>query len=114
MTLLPSYLRLSLIRGGFWHQRPGNKYQGPANKYVPTDTIKVVAHVDGTCMCIPARTLDAIGLLDKRFSNYGWGADHDYAIRVRQNANKKIYVTEQAYLYHIGQATAKENKSIKI
>lgn len=92
-------------RGSFYHQRPSSQYQGEAALYTPAKVVRPVANIDGTCLCIPRTTLSMVGYLDPFFEPRGWGADHDYCIRVRQT-HRKIYVTEEAYLYHLTHHTA--------
>jgi GT2 family glycosyltransferase len=92
-------------RGSFWHQHPSDGFQGGAHDYKPAEIVRPVPNIDGTCMCIPHRTLDMVGYLDPFFEPSGWGADHDYCIRVKQ-IHKTIYVTEAAYLYHYTHVTA--------
>ena len=49
----------------------------------------------------------AVGPLDAdRFGRHGWGADADYALRVRL-AGLGVYVTELAYLNHRRGTTAR-------
>jgi GT2 family glycosyltransferase len=80
---------------------------GPAENFSPLSEETSVKFVDGTCIVIPRRTLDTIGLFDEEhFGQYGWGADFDYAIKVRE-AGAGVYVTHRAYLNHLHQGTAK-------
>ena len=88
------------------HQHPLSGYTGMAEWYVPQNTERIVNFVDGTCMVIPTYTLKSVGYLDEEhFGNYGWGADYDYAIRVRE-ADLDVLVTERAYVWHFRQGTA--------
>ncbi len=78
-----------------------------ASDYIPERTYKLVPFVDGTCMYIPIETYEKIGLLDEQhFGKFGWGADIDYALKVRQ-LKKPIYVTGLSYLHHERASTAK-------
>jgi GT2 family glycosyltransferase len=62
--------------------------------------------LDGTCMYIPATTVDRIGLLDaETFAPLGWGAEIDYCLQARA-AGIRIVVTEAAYLHHERSVTA--------
>ncbi len=56
---------------------------------------RVVAYV---CAYIPRRTLDAVGLLDERFTAYGW-EDNDHCRRIR-NAGLKLGVFDGCYVDH--------------
>lgn len=58
-----------------------------------------VSYIDGTCVLLPKRTLETIGLLDPVFQHPGWGADVDYAYRVAKQ-NKELYVCQEAMLWH--------------
>ena len=55
--------------------------------------------VDGTCLLIPVETLATVGLLDPHFRHPGWGADADYAYRVKQSG-QKVYVTARGRVWH--------------
>jgi GT2 family glycosyltransferase len=50
------------------------------------------------CVFIPRRTIDAVGLLDERFTAYGW-EDNDYCRRVRE-AGLKIGIFDGCYVDH--------------
>lgn len=58
--------------------------------------------VDGTCLIMPVATLATVGLLDPHFRHPGWGADADYAYRVRQSG-QKVYVTARGRVWHATQ-----------
>jgi GT2 family glycosyltransferase len=63
--------------------------------------------VDGTCMFVPANTLDALGMLDSEtFAPVGYGADFDYGLRVR-SAGHPVVVTRLSYLHHEKSVTAR-------
>jgi len=59
----------------------------------------VVPYVDGTCLVLPLQTLETAGLLDPTFRHPGWGAEIDYAHRVKSTGNK-VYVTRRAKVWH--------------
>src|SRR5450755_1325787 len=81
-------------------------YAGTAAAYNPRELDRIVPFTDGTCMLIPNKTLLQVGLLDERtWPRYGWGCDKDYALRIRQAAGS-VWVTERAYLNHLGRQTA--------
>jgi GT2 family glycosyltransferase len=62
--------------------------------------------VDGTCMFVPASTIDRLGLLDaEAFTPLGWGAEIDYCLRAR-DAGLTVAVTQLAYLHHKRAVTA--------
>lgn len=50
------------------------------------------------CVYIPRRIIDAVGLLDERFTAYG-GEDVDYCLRVRE-AGLLVGVTDRCYVDH--------------
>lgn len=56
---------------------------------------KCVAFV---CVLIPRRTLNTVGLLDERFTAYGW-EDNDYCRRVRQ-AGLKVGIFDGCFVDH--------------
>jgi GT2 family glycosyltransferase len=62
---------------------------------------------DGTCLFVPASTVDRVGLLDPRFNPFGWGAEIDYSFRV-QDAGMLVVVTALAFLHHHSETTARE------
>jgi hypothetical protein len=90
----------------FWpHQRVA--FSGPAAEYVPSAAHRRVPFVDGTCMFVPMTVYRAVGPLDRgHFGRHGWGADVDYALRVRL-AGLGVYMTELAYLNHRRGTTAR-------
>lgn len=62
--------------------------------------------IDGTCVFVPASTVDAIGLLDaETFAPVGWGAEVDYSLRARA-AGLDLVVTRLSYLHHEKSTTA--------
>jgi GT2 family glycosyltransferase len=87
------------------HQK--TDYQGPAAGWVGMPIEREVPFVDGTCLVIPKNTLTEVGFLDEqRFGQRGWGADYDYALRIRE-AGGTVMVTHRSYLNHMHQGTAK-------
>lgn len=50
------------------------------------------------CVLIPRRTIEKVGLLDERFTAYGW-EDNDYCRRVRE-AGLKIGIFDGCYVDH--------------
>jgi GT2 family glycosyltransferase len=88
-----------------WPQQRGD-YLGSAAQYEPAPRERNVPFIDGTCMLIPADTLEVIGPIDDRtWPLYGWGCDKDYACRVRR-AGGHVVVTERSYLNHLNHQTA--------
>lgn len=78
----------------------------PAGLYESSPVERRVWGVDGTAMFLPRATLETVGLLDEQhFSETGWGADVDYALRVR-SSGAEVLVTERAYLNHLRGQTA--------
>ena len=90
----------------YWlHQRP--RRTPPVDQYRPKSAHFKAAFVDGTCMFVPASTVDAIGTLDaETFAPIGWGAEIDYGLRARA-ARLDVRVTALAYLHHEKSATGK-------
>lgn len=81
-------------------------YACEASEYHGTSSFQDVPFIDGTCMLIPRRSFDVVGVLDERlFGKYGWAADFDYSLRL-QACGLKTYVAKACYLNHAGQATA--------
>jgi glycosyltransferase involved in cell wall biosynthesis len=56
------------------------------------------AAVAFVCVLIPGRTLEAIGLLDERYSAYGW-EDVDYCRRIHE-AGQKIVIDDRCFVDH--------------
>lgn len=83
----------------YWmHQRPRRLV--PVERYRPRPVHVSAPFLDGTCLFVPATTVEAIGLLDaSTFSPVGWGAEIDYGLRARA-AGLDVVVTSLAYLHH--------------
>jgi GT2 family glycosyltransferase len=83
----------------YWvHQRLAERV--PVERYRPRTLHFRSPFLDGTCMLVPASTIDAIGLLDaEMFGPVGWGADLDYCLRAR-DAGLELAVTRLSYLHH--------------
>jgi GT2 family glycosyltransferase len=78
----------------------------PLDAFRPTDATYRAPFIDGTCMFVPATTLDRLGLLDEAtFAPLGWGAEIDYCLRARA-AGLTVAVTHRAYLHHERAVTA--------
>ena len=78
----------------------------PVGSFRPRAVTYRAPFVDGTCMFVPAATVDAIGLLDAdAFAPLGWGAEIDYCLRARA-AGLTVAVTRRAYLHHERAVTA--------
>jgi GT2 family glycosyltransferase len=57
-------------------------------------------------MMISRSTIESVGLVDEiGWPSYGWGCDKDYCLRARL-AGGSIWVTERAFLNHLGRQTA--------
>jgi GT2 family glycosyltransferase len=72
----------------------GNSAQRPQDGGLREEP-RTVAFV---CVYIPRRTIDQVGLLDERFTAYGW-EDNDYCRRVRE-AGLKIGIFDDCYVDH--------------
>lgn len=79
------------------HQRV--PYDGTAAEYKPKRRHWKASMIDGTCMYVPATTLDRVGLLDDRFLPHGWGAEIDYSFRV-WDAGMTVVITALSFLNH--------------
>lgn len=87
------------------HQRL--ETDAPTDDYEPRRVHYRAQFTDGTCMFVPASTVESIGLLDaETFSPIGWGADIDYGLRARK-AGIDIAVTRLSYLRHEKSVTGK-------
>jgi hypothetical protein len=89
----------------YWnHQRPRRPVD--VRVYRPKARHFTAPFVDGTCMFVPSRTLDAFGMLDSEtFAPVGYGADVDYGLRIR-SAGRSVVVTRLSYLHHEKSVTA--------
>jgi UDP:flavonoid glycosyltransferase YjiC (YdhE family)/GT2 family glycosyltransferase len=82
------------------------EHDGPAASYRAGPAARTVPFLDGTCLFVPRRTVEEVGLLDaETFRRHGWGVDFDYALRVRRSGGE-LWVTELAFLHHDGNGTA--------
>jgi len=90
----------------YWnHQRV--RHPVDVGAYRPKARHFTAPFVDGTCMFVPASTLDALGMLDSEtFAPVGYGADLDYGLRVR-SAGAAVIVTRLSYLHHEKSVTAR-------
>ncbi len=78
----------------------------PVGSFRPRAATYRAPFIDGTCMFVPAATVDALGLLDAdTFAPLGWGAEIDYCLRARA-AGLTVAVTRRAYLHHERAVTA--------
>src|SRR4051794_24468527 len=89
----------------YWdHQRLPRRAEVGA--YRPKARHFTAPFVDGTCMFVPASTLDTLGMLDSEtFAPVGYGADIDYGLRVR-SASRRVVTTRLSYLHHEKSVTA--------
>jgi GT2 family glycosyltransferase len=87
------------------HQRP--RHTPPVDRYRPRPVHRKARFVDGTCMFVPATTVESIGMLDaETFAPIGWGAEIDYGFRARA-AGLDVRVTGLSYLHHEKSVTGK-------
>ena len=78
----------------------------PLESFRPRALTHRAPFIDGTCMFVPAATVDTLGLLDaEAFAPLGWGAEIDYCLRARA-AGMTVAVTRSAYLHHERAVTA--------
>jgi GT2 family glycosyltransferase len=56
-------------------------------------------HVAFVCVAIPRRVLNTVGLLDERFTAYGWD-DNDYCRRAK-NAGYKLAIYDGCFVDHL-------------
>jgi hypothetical protein len=73
----------------------GNRDQFPRGEGLRDAGEKCVAFV---CVLIPRRTIERVGLLDERFTAYGW-EDNDYCRRVRESG-LKVGIFDGCYVDH--------------
>src|ERR1019366_9781883 len=86
------------------HQRIS--YTGHPFRYRPRAIERTVPFIDGTCMLISRKTIEAIGFLDEaHWPRWGWGCDKDFCLRAR-SAGGCVFVTERSYLSHSARGTA--------
>ncbi len=91
--------------GAWWHQHA--RHRGEASTWRARRSNRRVKFVDGTCMYIAAAALERVGVLDnENFGQTGWGADLDFAIRVRQ-AGFDVVVAGASYLQHLEAVSAR-------
>lgn len=76
------------------HIEAGNK-----KTWKSSETDVELDFIDGTCMLIPMRTVNQVGVLDESFQIPNWGADLDYCYRIRQHGYKVIG-SKRAALWH--------------
>ena len=87
-------------------------YNGAAERYEPQPRYRVLRIADGTGLTLNREAWTAAGELDTRsFGRFGWGADIDLCIRVRE-AGFGIYASEMAFMNHLGKKTALDGGSI--
>jgi len=72
----------------------GNIRQRPIGMGLRDDPVMVCF----ICVYVPKQTLTRVGLLDERFTAYGW-EDNDYSRRVR-NAGMKIGIQDNCFVNH--------------
>ncbi len=79
----------------------------PVGSFRPRAATYRAPFIDGTCMFVPAATVDVLGVLDAdSFGPLGWGAEIDYCLRARA-AGLTVAVTRRAYLHHERAVTAR-------
>ena len=66
---------------------------------LPGDAMVRVPFLNGFCLCIRRRTIDAIGLFDEERFASGYGEENDYAIRA-QDAGLELAVATRSYVHH--------------
>lgn len=78
-----------------------------ARDYRPVKLERDIPFADGTCLFMPRRTLELVGLLDDTtWPFFNWGCDQDFALRAR-SAGLDVMVTHRAYLNHRGRQTVR-------
>ena len=85
---------------------PRPMYSGLVSGYQTRPVDREVGWMDGTFLFIPADTYRALGPLDDRFHEYGWGATDVYSFRTKDELGKPLFVTERTLVDHFGRATA--------
>ena len=93
------------------HRSLLSEFRGPAAEYEPRHRYRILEVADGTALMITRAAWIAVGGLDDRsFGEFGWGADLDLCLRVR-DAGFGIYASELSFLNHFGKKTALANVS---
>lgn len=98
----------AIIGPAYDHNWPQQRigYDGRPSNYQAKPIDRIVPFVDGTCMLISRKTIDAIGYLDEEhWPEWGWGCDKDFCLRARA-AGGSVFVTERSYLSHHARGTA--------
>lgn len=98
----------AVIGPAYDHNWPQQRiaFNGRPSDYLPMPVDRLVPFVDGTCMLISRKIVDAIGFLDdQHWAEWGWGCDKDFCLRARATG-ASVFVTERSYLSHTARGTA--------
>jgi len=74
------------------------------------NTIEEVGYIEGCCLKINCKILNAIGLMDERYFLYF--EDLDWILRIKQLGCKSIYIP-QSIIWHKGSSTMGQNNPLK-
>ncbi|WP_375486873.1 hypothetical protein [uncultured Jatrophihabitans sp.] len=84
----------------FWLHQRAHRIPADAHDYVGRHAYRQVPFCDGTAIGFDVRVAAELGGLDgDAFPQQGYGADLDYALRVRANGYRCV-VTDAAYVHH--------------
>jgi GT2 family glycosyltransferase len=90
--------RLADERPEFGIIAPATNVTGALDQMPQKIGLREVRNIAFVCVYVPRRTLDSVGILDERFTSYGW-EDTDYCHRVKQ-AGLKIGVYDHCFVDH--------------
>ena len=89
----------------FWLHQRAQLIPGDAQDYVGRRAYRQVPFCDGTAIGFDVRVATELGGLDgEAFPQQGYGADLDYALRVRENGFRCV-VSDAAYVHHVRRGT---------
>lgn len=89
----------------FWLHQRARPIPATPGEFRPTLAYRSVPFCDGTAWAVSVAAAETVGRLDTvNFPRHGYGADLDFAIRVRQ-AGLRSVVTEAAYVSHLRRGT---------
>ena len=89
----------------FWLHQRARSIPVAAQLFRPVQAYRSVPFCDGTAWAVSVSAAETVGRLDTvNFPRYGYGADLDFAIRVRE-AGLRSVVTEAAYVSHLRRGT---------
>jgi GT2 family glycosyltransferase len=89
----------------FWIHQRAHVIPGEARDYPVSRAYRQVPFCDGAAIAFSVETANILGGLDQvAFPEQGYGADIDYALRVRDKGLRCV-VTDAAYVHHLRRGT---------